>query len=217
MEQKSPNTNEPKGIFDQHIHLAKALEEAAKAGAKAEHDATHDSLVKDALNRRGLEKYLESAVSPQAILVVDATNFKAVNDYHGYESGNKLIVDTYNMLRESVRPNDVIARLGGDEFVIVLAHVGNGSELNGDKTPRSLKPIDHIDDVKARVAKVVEKYLDERPALRTSPINFDLAVGGVEWSGSTEISELMAQAEADMKAHKDRQHQRGQHRPAYSL
>lgn len=175
--------------------------------------ATHDQL-SGALNRHGLERYLKSAEAPKAILLVDATNFKAVNDRYGYVAGDQLVIDTYKLLRKSVRPGDVITRWGGDEFVIILN--GGVSENIADTQERRADepmPVDHIPDAKNRIAEKVQAFLAERQDLQA--VNLDLAVGGIEWQGAREIDEikdLIRQAEEDMKLHKDFQHQNGRHR-----
>lgn len=205
MSERNPKAESP-GIFQSHIALARLVEVAAATALKAEYEATHDELT-GALNRNGLEKYLESAEAPKAMLLVDATNFKTVNDRHGYIVGDQIIVETYRVLSKSVRENDVIARWGGDEFVIIL----NG----GNKEVEQVRPEDenrsnhvhteYIVPVKKRVAAQMQSFLDERPELRQ--LNLDLAMGGVVWPGNAPIEGLIAEAEAEMKTHKARQHQ----------
>ena len=46
--------------------------------------------------------------------------FKPVNDNHGHEVGDALLVALSNRLKETLREGDTLARLGGDEFVVVL-------------------------------------------------------------------------------------------------
>jgi len=57
-----------------------------------------------------------------SILVVDLDNFKQVNDTKGHDEGDRVLVDTADILRTCTRTADLICRWGGDEFVVFLPH-----------------------------------------------------------------------------------------------
>jgi diguanylate cyclase (GGDEF)-like protein len=78
-------------------------------------------------NRRYFEERLKElfdasrANGPSSVLIMDMDHFKQVNDNHGHDAGDALIVGFANALRKVVRQTDVLARLGGDEFCIIYA------------------------------------------------------------------------------------------------
>ena len=79
------------------------------------------------LNRRGflaeLSRALEGARAggPSGVLMIcDLDGFKAVNDRHGHNAGNRVLRELSASLIRLVRRTDAVARLGGDEFGFLL-------------------------------------------------------------------------------------------------
>ena len=77
-------------------------------------------------NRRGLQHALHAALahcSPQrlvAVYLIDLDGFKPINDAHGHDVGDDLLVAVGHRLQAKVRhQTDLVARLGGDEFIIM--------------------------------------------------------------------------------------------------
>ena len=54
------------------------------------------------------------------LLLVDLDNFKLVNDQFGHAEGDKVLIQTANVLLEATKNDGFVVRLGGDEFAIVL-------------------------------------------------------------------------------------------------
>ncbi|WP_428485786.1 diguanylate cyclase [Rhodopila sp.] len=61
---------------------------------------------------------LDQEHAPGTLMFVDMDAFKTVNDRLGHEMGDQTLVHVAKMLRDLVRPFDLIARLGGDEFAV---------------------------------------------------------------------------------------------------
>ena len=65
-----------------------------------------------------------------AILFIDLDYFKEVNDTHGHEVGDILLVEVARRIGETIRATDTVARLGGDEFIAILSAVEDENDIN---------------------------------------------------------------------------------------
>lgn len=93
-----------------------------RAFEKSETQASSDPLT-GLFNRRSLENQvrdLQRRAIPYGLAYADLDHFKLLNDTHGHETGDQALRLFSRVLRDSVRPNDIVARYGGEEFVIVL-------------------------------------------------------------------------------------------------
>ena len=55
-----------------------------------------------------------------ALLVIDLDDFKRINDSHGHDAGDAVLIASAAIFSSATRAVDVICRLGGDEFAILL-------------------------------------------------------------------------------------------------
>ncbi len=109
---------------------SKALRLAAE-NARTERDTLHWLAHTDPLtnlpNRRGMQEALSNALrlccheQQLAVYLLDLDGFKPVNDEHGHDVGDELLVAVARRLQGHVRATDLVARLGGDEFVVVAS------------------------------------------------------------------------------------------------
>lgn len=82
-------------------------------------------------NRRHFDEALQQELSRSrrgggrfAVCMIDLDRFKQVNDQHGHEAGDALLIEVAERLRRTVRAGDLAARLGGDEFVVLVRDFG---------------------------------------------------------------------------------------------
>ena len=55
-----------------------------------------------------------------AVVFLDLDGFKSINDLHGHEAGDQVLITVARRMKLALREVDTLARLGGDEFVAVL-------------------------------------------------------------------------------------------------
>ncbi|MQX36171.1 ammonium transporter [Roseospira navarrensis] len=97
------------------------LDEAARL-------ALHDPLT----NLKNRRAFMQAAAMVMAdlnryggdavLVMLDLDHFKAINDTHGHDVGDAVLVELARRLSLAVRDSDVIARLGGEEFAVIVSH-----------------------------------------------------------------------------------------------
>ncbi|WP_325231389.1 diguanylate cyclase domain-containing protein [Sphingobium sp.] len=100
-----------------------------------ERQATRDALT-GLGNRAMFEQALPATVERSnaegrsfAIIYIDVNRFKQVNDTHGHDAGDAMLIVIAARLRAVLRPGDQAFRLGGDEFALILAPGLSAPEL----------------------------------------------------------------------------------------
>ncbi len=95
--------------------------------------AVRDSLT-GAMNRRAMDLRLAMEVEkfrkspgPVSVAMLDLDRFKRLNDRHGHEAGDKVLIELARIIRENTRTGDWFFRYGGEEFVLVMPD----TDLNG--------------------------------------------------------------------------------------
>lgn len=111
-----------------------------EAHAQVSHLAFTDPLTQLA-NRRQLLSHLQRIIAGcnrhktyGALLLIDLDGFKLVNDMHGHDAGDAVLVTFAKRIRESIRAEDFASRLGGDEFVVLIDRIDSDEKLARDKT-----------------------------------------------------------------------------------
>ncbi len=102
-------------------------------------------------NRRHLKSrfwVLRRHSVPMALLYFDLNGFKAVNDTHGHEMGDRVLSVIGQRLQQNIRPGEMVARLAGDEFAVLLAGTDlNSSDRVAERLLQALEEPIHLDHV----------------------------------------------------------------------
>ncbi len=76
-----------------------------------------------------LIKSSERSTQTFVLLFIDLDKFKDINDIHGHDTGDRLLVELSQRMRSLFRDSDTLCRLGGDEFVVVLPDANANSAM----------------------------------------------------------------------------------------
>ncbi|MGL5041464.1 MAG: sensor domain-containing phosphodiesterase [Aeromonas sp.] len=110
------------------------ISERKKAAQLIKYQANNDSLTGLA-NRNALLKNIQALIAPAnstvgfSLMLMDLDNFKQVNDSHGHDQGDMLLLQVVQHVRECINDSMLFARLGGDEFALLLPGMVNQQEL----------------------------------------------------------------------------------------
>ena len=159
----------PTALLDSRAHallsslLPSLVEDARVAARRVERlsslseEADTDPLT-GLSNRRGL-RTARRLVDTDCVVMLDLDLFKEVNDTHGHDAGDRLLVAFSRAARQHLRSTDLVFRLGGDEFLIVLPGT---TEQGAEKAIRELR----------------RHWEDERPFPTTFSAGIAQVVGG---------------------------------------
>jgi diguanylate cyclase (GGDEF)-like protein len=130
-----------------------------------------------------------------ALLLLDLDGFKQINDNHGHEAGDQVLIEVARRLHDCTRTEDVAARLGGDEFVVLI-------DL----------PEADADSVRERVQRLADKLVSQvsQPVLWHGQ---RLSVGasiGVRLLGQAGLDAEQVLAQADAALYRAKRSGRGQ-------
>lgn len=138
------------------------------------------------LNRRALQDFAEAlgdGEAPARLLLIDIDNFKAINDAHGHDVGDDVLVAVARVIDGFSGNNISAARLGGEEFALL----GSDPDL---PTPRALQvlaavreaPMPHGDRVTISIG-IAEGRLDTPDAWQNLYTQADAALYEAKNSG----------------------------------
>jgi diguanylate cyclase (GGDEF)-like protein/PAS domain S-box-containing protein len=121
------------GQVQQYVGLFSNITAAKQLQDRLENLAHFDALTQ-LPNRILLTDRLQQAMyqaqrraSQVAVVFIDLDGFKAINDIHGHDVGDQLLITVAQRMRLVLRDGDTLSRQGGDEFVAVLVDLPNAA------------------------------------------------------------------------------------------
>ncbi len=176
-------------LMEQNQRLEQEIQERLRAEAQVRQLSLTDELT-GIYNRRGFfllaEQQLKMAQRTQTsccLLFVDLDGLKKINDTLGHEMGDRAIVYTAQILKQTFRDSDIVARIGGDEFVIFI--------------PACL---DHTDGFDTRLQANIDCFNQKHE--NSYQLSISLGVKHCHWHDNLSLEQLVKQADNLMYEHK---------------
>ena len=114
------------GVYQGYVGIGRDVTFAKNAELKI-NKLAHSDVLTGLMNRASFNQEMDAATAKlerfgtaYGLLFLDLDKFKLVNDTRGHGTGDKLLVQVSDRIREVIRSSDVVARLGGDEFAIIM-------------------------------------------------------------------------------------------------
>lgn len=118
--------SDTQGKVQQYVAVFSNITSIKEYQHELEHIARYDALT-NLPNRMLLADRLRQAMAQAlrreqqlALVFIDLDGFKHINDTHGHDAGDHLLITLANRMKQALRDGDTLARQGGDEFVAVL-------------------------------------------------------------------------------------------------
>jgi len=122
-------------MFQLVTHLGSLAMVTAQQRSRLADQANHDGLTgllnKNSFQRRLGEMIVESerAARPLGLFIFDIDHFKCYNDTNGHTDGDELLRRFGELLKNSVRPDDLCCRWGGEEFIVAMPDTDGPSSV----------------------------------------------------------------------------------------
>jgi len=118
-----------------------------------------------------------------SLVMLDIDFFTQINDRHGHEVGDRVLVDIAQLLNQSCRAGDILARWGGEEFLLLLPETG-------------------LEQACALVERMRQLIAARRLAVKNESIAFTASFGVAARSGHATLGDLISQADDRLYAAK---------------
>ncbi|TDQ38783.1 bifunctional diguanylate cyclase/phosphodiesterase [Aureibacillus halotolerans] len=158
-------------------------------------------------NRRMLQEHLNSLLEqsspdhPLAIMFIDLDRFKSINDVYGHKTGDRLLKEVAQKLKQCLDSSAMLARLAGDEFVVILTkttHLHAGQVANQILQTLNERIVIHRNDFYITASIGISLYPEDGKDTATLLKHADIAMYDAKENGknnyryfTTEMNESM--------------------------
>jgi diguanylate cyclase (GGDEF)-like protein len=170
--------------------LSRKVTEVESLQQALRQQASRDALT-GLFNRRHLNDTLPAMFAlaqrdgrPLAVVIIDLDHFKAVNDTHGHDAGDRLLQAFGELLAEDCRKSDVACRYGGEEFCLLM--------------PRT-----DAAGARRKVSALLRRWREQTSSeggLAASPVTFSAGVADSTLTAAGPVQLLKAADEALLRA-----------------
>ncbi len=100
----------------------------------------YEQAITDALTKTFTRRYLDMQLYREiehfkrhnrnfSTIMIDIDHFKMINDTHGHQAGDNILINMANIFKETVREVDIVCRYGGEEFTIICPNTDSNNAL----------------------------------------------------------------------------------------
>lgn len=139
------------------LSIGAVLMATDRVRTELEHMATHDVLT-GTLNRRAILDFCEDEHERSlrygqafSLMMIDLDHFKSVNDTHGHQHGDRVLVHFVECTRAALRRADRFGRYGGEEFLVLLPNTTTDAALPVAERIRAALSTGHVLDCTASI------------------------------------------------------------------
>ncbi len=140
---------------------------------------SHTDALTGLVNRRGLEEkydYVMRHAERYTVILGDIDDFKRINDTFGHNAGDEVLRRVAEIMKSSVRGDDVVCRWGGEEILVFL-------------------PLCALDGAELTARRILERVRRARVRVGGSSIRFTMTFGITESEEGTGLQEVVQKAD----------------------
>jgi diguanylate cyclase (GGDEF)-like protein len=176
----------PRSLDEEQIEMLRDLAGVVEKEVASTLLTTRDGLT-GLENRRGFLALAQQSLqlctrqaTPVSLLYLDLDDLKRINQVHGHQAGDDVLINLADRIMDVCRDSDVVARLGGDEFVVLL--------INATREQAEIV----VDRIKKALAQ------DNRLSTKDYAITFSFGITSYQPERHETIVELLADGKALM-------------------